>query len=400
MNSDIKDKIIIKGGANSIDIDPPIHVMYKNDLIIKVINTWKQIVPAYITSQIYASNNPNGGFALPITPEWMGILGGTGLNYRELNFDIQNDQIINLRYPLDLVSWNSDEVVMLLNIIENIRSGLTNTNYNFEIPTVTDFYFSNAVPMSLIVEFTLRVIDQARKTSLLRQIDHNYSELGFQLPMTSNWMSLSFSFPNIKFHNFRQIIYIGNDNYVLGIRLKDKIPYWTTHELEQLMQICESVIRNMNLPLMPVNYLLIKKGFEALYLKNVDSDDISVYKHHKIKFDKYIDLKLREEFMVKVAKMAKKTKILKKIELSFSNEGGFKLPMTDEWERYIDDDDIEDRELEFIIEDNKIKGLRFTEDVSLWTKDEVSELLEIIDFITDLLKPPKKKSKSSKKSKK
>ena len=37
MNSEIKNKIIIRGGANSIDIDPPIHTMFKNDLITKVI---------------------------------------------------------------------------------------------------------------------------------------------------------------------------------------------------------------------------------------------------------------------------------------------------------------------------------------------------------------------------
>ena len=399
----MESKIIIKGGSNSIDIDPPIHEMYKNDLIIKVINSWKQVAPAYISNQIYASNSVEGGFALPMTPQFVSVLGGTGLQYREINFVIQNNHITDLKYPYDITSWTSDELVLLLNIIDNIRSGLTNNSYNFEIPTVTDFYFSNAVPMNLIVEFTFRVLEQAKRTSLLRYIDHNYSELGFQLPMSQNWFALAFNFPKIKFHQFRQTIYIGNNQYVMGIRLKDNIPYWTTHELELLMKICESVIRSMNLPLIPVNYLLIKSGLESLYnLKSeLTSESISKYKHHKIKFDKYISIDSREEFMVKVAKIAKKTKILKKIELSFSNEGGFKLPMTDEWERYLEDDDVEDRELEFIIEDDKIKGLIFTEGISTWSKDEVEELLEIIDFVSDNLKEKKSnKSKVKKSSKK
>ena len=397
MDSELKNKIIIKGGANSIDIDPPIHTMFKNDLISKVINTWKQIAPAYITKQIYASNSVEGGFALDITPEWVVNLGGTALQYRELNFVIQNNHIVDLKYPYDIVSWSSEEIVFLLNIIDNIRSGLTNTNYNFEIPTVTDFYFSNAIPMNLIVEFTLRVLDQAKRTSLLRYIDQNYSELGFQLPMDQNWLALAFNFPKIKLYQFRQLIYIGNNQYVMGIRLKDSIPFWTTHELELLIQICESVIRSMNLPLIPVNYLLIKSGLESLYnLKSEMSNTISKYKHHKIKFDTYINLDKKDEFMIKVAKMAKKTKILKKLELSFSNEGGFTLPMTGEWEKYLDDD-IEERELEFIIDGNKIKGLRFTEGISVWSKDEVEELLEIIDFIADTLKQKPKKLKKSKK---
>lgn len=397
-------KITIKGGGSTIDIDPPIHTMFKNDLIIKVINTWKQIVPSYISNQIYASNGVEGGFALPMTPEFSVQLGGTGLEYRELNFVIQNNYITDLKYPYDIISWNSDEIVLLLNIINNIRSGLTNNNYNVEIPTVTNFYFTNAIPINLIAEFTFRVLDQAKRTSLLRYIDQNYSELGFQLPMSANWLSLAFSFPKIKFHQFRQIVYIGNNQYVMGIQLKDKIPYWTTNELELLMQISESVIKQMNLPFMPVNYLLIKSGLDSLYnLKSeMREDSISKYRHHKIKFDKYIDIESKDEFMIKVIKMAKKTKILRKLELSFSNDGGFILPMTEEWENYLEDDEIEERELEFIIEGNKIKGLRFTEGISVWTQDEVEELLEIIDFVSDIVKPKKTKKtkKTSKKNKK
>ena len=70
-------KIIIKGGANSIDIDidPPVHEMYKNDLIIKVINTWKQIAPAYVSNQIYRAplSRITVGKKMPRSPTFIAV---------------------------------------------------------------------------------------------------------------------------------------------------------------------------------------------------------------------------------------------------------------------------------------------------------------------------------------
>ena len=81
-------------------------------------------------------------------------------------------------------------------------------------------------------ELGFNVIQAARGTMLLNQLERNWSaEGGFELPLTNEWKKKLEKNPYLMYHSARQLRYVVKDNFIVGLRCKDDIPYWTKPEL-------------------------------------------------------------------------------------------------------------------------------------------------------------------------
>lgn len=262
----------------------------------------------------------------------------------------------------------------------------------------------------MLYNFLAYVISRGKNTNLLQNINIDPSvESGFYLPLNQAWSDFLLPrYPVFSYHDRRQLRFIHDGRNITGLRFKDSIPSWSIEELKELLEICEQIISSMNLPYMQITKApnsmtladlsnpLTNILYSGLNLNNIidpttnksysqlvfSLNNFTVYKYHKIKFKKSISLSKKDELMLQVVKKAKKNDILKYIDISYSENGGFRLPMDIQWNNYVNKSYITDRELEFIIKEKKIKGLRFKNDVPLWTVDEVDELLDIIKKVT------------------
>jgi len=424
-----KNKKLTGGAIGAITFHKPITIGLKPDVVLRVIKRWKEVASAIgLDSNISENFSSEGGFELPITAIWLNKLrdNSTFVNYhnaRQLRFIEDNSNLVGLRFKDNIVSWSSEEINLLTDIIYGVCEDLGNNNINLSsvskssntstnttnnvinLGNATTFYFNNALPIQLKLDFMIKVINKARNNNVLKLLDQNFSsDGGFQLPISHEWRIILYNYSNSRYHNFRELNFISTEEYVIGVRTKDAIPYWTIDEINNLLTICNDVITSYKLPLISINTLAFATSINNLtglntplnlsniidpntnqpYIQNtltldIDSDVLDKYRHSKIKFNKPIELKFKEKLLINVIKKAKKNKYLKNIQLGDSDEGGFVLPMTRIWKKYADSS-VTEREVEFIInEDNDtITGLEFTEGYSLWTNDEVDELLAII----------------------
>jgi hypothetical protein len=75
-----------------------------------------------------------------------------------------------------------------------------------------------------------------------RTIRPNYShELGIELPLTYEWTLVCDNNPYIKYHNARQLRFIHRDEQIIGMRVKDGIPYFTNDELNTITMIANNI---------------------------------------------------------------------------------------------------------------------------------------------------------------
>ena len=412
------------GGIGSINFHKPISVGLKPDVTLRVINRWKEVASALgLDSNISENFSAEGGFELPITAIWLNTLKNntTFVNYhnaRQLRFITDNGNLIGLRFKDNIISWSSEEINLITDIMHGICEELGNSNIDLSnvskstantinLGNATTFYFNNALPVQFKLDFMVKVINKARNNNILRLLDQNFSsDGGFQLPITNEWKIVLYSYTHAHYHNFRELNFISTKEYIIGVRTRDAIPYWTINEINSLLEICNDVINSYRLPLIPINTLAFATSINNLtglntplnltniidpntnlpYIQNtlqtidLDSDTLDKYRHSKIKFSKPIELKYKDKLILDVIKKAKKNKYLKNIQLGDSDEGGFLLPMTRQWKNYADSS-VQNRELEFIINEDEIIGLRFTEGYSLWTNDEVDELISIVNKI-------------------
>jgi hypothetical protein len=421
-----KNSKLTGGSIYAITFHKPITIGLKPDVVLRVIKRWKDVASTLgIDENIGENFSSEGGFELPITAIWLNKLRDNSIfvnyhNARQLRFVQNNNNLVGLRFKDNIVSWSTEEINLITDILHGVCEDLGNnaTNLssispvlsNINLGNATTFYFNNALPIQLKLDFMIKVINKARNNNILRLLDQNFSsDGGFQLPITHEWKIVLYNYSNSRYHNFRELHFISTDEYVIGVRTKDAIPYWTIDEINNLLSICNDVIASYKLPLISINTLAFATSINNLsglntplnlsniidpntnqpYIQNtltfdIDSDVsvIDKYKHSKIKFNKPIELKFKEKILINAIKKAKKNKYLKNIQLGDSDEGGFVLPMTKMWKKYADSS-VTEREVEFIInEDNDtIVGLEFVEGYSLWTNDEVDEILAIINKI-------------------
>lgn len=249
------------------------------------------------------------------------------------------------------------------------------------------YYFQRGVPVDNVVEFVVRVLTIAQTTTLLKGLDQEYTQGGFQLP--HNDFSKNIMLTNVlgQYHMARQLVFVIDKGVILGLRHKDNIINWESNEITELLNICNNEIAKMYIPIIPVFPITNTMVMSYPNVSNIDEfEDINFnrYKHYKIKFNKAIDIKYKNKLTEKILKKARQKRLLKYLEESDSPNGGFYLPLTQSWLKYAKGLNI--REIIFIIKDDKITGLRFADDISLWTNDEVDKILEIIYSISRKLK--------------
>ncbi len=365
-----------------------ISILYKNEVIRKTVEKWQMFsLNVGLTPDLLPTNS---GFYLPMTNFWINKLEiNPLLDKRELVFVENAGMIIGLYFKDGVRYWSDDEIRLLLDILDGIANDFSST----QVPLLsTTHYFDFALPKHLKIDFTIKVINKARNTSILHLLDQNFSaEGGFQLPLTPEWRISLMNNIYIQYHSFREMRYVENNDFIIGVRTKDAIPYWSTDEVNTLLKICNDIIKSYGISFVPVTQITNLLNLNTLNLNNIlnpntgqpystfDIDNITFdrYTSRKIKFKKEITVKDKEKFMVNIVKKAKKTRILKKLEINYSDDGGFYLPLTDPWKKYVNNN-VKIRELDFIIKNNKITGLEFVEGIPLWTNDEVDELLDII----------------------
>ncbi len=416
-NVDLKKINLIGGSAmtrRAVTLDKPISSNLKSELINKTINKWATFCSGLGLAQLLRVTYEPSGFALPMTQEWLIKFADNPVinshENRELLFVEYGGNLIGLDYKDNLEYWSFDEIGLLKCILHTVVKELLDSGLktSINIPNSEFFYFSSAIPVSMMFEFSANVISRGKNTNLLQNISIDPSiESGFVLPLNQAWSDFLLPrYPVFSYHDRRQLRFIHDGRHITGLRFKDSVPSWSIEELKELLLICEQIISAKNLPYIPIikapnsmtladlnNPLININNFTSgLNLNNIINpvtnktyaqlvyslNNFTVYKYHKIKFKKSISSSKKDELMLQVVKKAKKNDILKYIDISYSENGGFRLPMDIQWNNYVNNRYVTDRELEFIIKEKKIKGLRFKNDVPLWTVDEVDELLDII----------------------
>ncbi len=253
------------------------------------------------------------------------------------------------------------------------------------------YYFQRGVPVDNVVEFVVRVLSMAQTTTLLKGLDQEYSQGGFQLPHNAFSKNLMMTNPISQYHIARQLVFVVDKSVILGLRHKDNIANWDNDEITELLSICNNEISRMYIPIIPVypisNTMIMSPTNTNITSSSIDDFDninFNRYKQYKIKFNKAIDLKFKDKLTSRILKKARKKRLLKYLEESDSPNGGFYLPLTNSWQKLAKNLNV--RELIYIIKDDKITGLRFADDTSLWTNDEVDKLLDIVYSISRKLK--------------
>ncbi len=99
--------------------------------------------------------------------------------------------------------------------------------------------FKNPVKLSDKEYFMVKVIEKAKKNSVIRDLELYYGdEGGFKLPMSSIWRK-TYGLRD----DYRELKFMIEDNMIVGLRFIDDKPVWTYDEVDELLDIIESVIR-------------------------------------------------------------------------------------------------------------------------------------------------------------
>ncbi len=420
MKLDLKKINLIGGGALSPDItfEKQLPSNLKLEFIKRVISKWDSYCVNLGLSNLLRASSFQGGFALPMTQEWLVRFVDNphiyNHEFRELLFLESGSNLTGLYFRDSIKYWSSDEISLLKCVIYSVINELLSSGLqtSMNIPHAEFFYFSSGISVSLLYEFAANVIARSKQTNFLQNLNIDPSvESGFFLPLNQAWSNFLLPlYPVFSYHDRRQLRFIHDGKYITGLRFKDSVPSWSVEEVRELLEICEQIISRMNVGYVPItkygnsmtladlkNPLLnVLQQNSGLNLNNIIDpltnkpysqvilglNRLDVYNHHKIKFKKSISLSKKDELMLQVVKKAKKTDILKYLDISYSENGGFRLPMDIQWNNYVNKSYITERELEFIIKEKKIKGLRFKNDLPLWSVDEVDELMDIIKKVT------------------
>lgn len=96
----------------------------------------------------------------------------------------------------------------------------------------------------------------------------------------------------------------------------------------------------------------------------------------------------RDEIVDKILDRAKGTKHLKNLSQNFSCEGGFELPLTLDWQEKIENTPNacflqyhSARQLRFVMDGEKLTGLRLKDNIPYWSSEELCELSVLLSSI-------------------
>ncbi len=76
------------------------------------------------------------------------------------------------------------------------------------------------------------------------KLKQNFSfEGGFELPLTNDWLNYE-KLNNkhlLKYHNSRQVRFVIDNDYIIGLRLKDNINYMSDDELNEIITLINNI---------------------------------------------------------------------------------------------------------------------------------------------------------------
>ncbi len=365
----------------NIDFISYIDISLKNEFANQVINKWNSSYTYYnLPSQLTSLYYGYGGFSLSVN--------------RNLLFKVNNNKIIGLESTNK--TWSDLEINLIIEITFDIITDLNNkysnvnvnangvgssSNSNITLVNTTNYYFSYMLPKSLMYDFIIKLLNDLSKSTHLKNAYQSQTGLIMQLDPT--WRILFYS--QLKNTTYRELNYIYyNNEYVIGFKSKDNIPYFTQNEIHELLQISNNIIDSYNLVKIPTTTYIMPNNYNYIDPNkiNLDINDIEFTKYKS----KYINLHLKikesykEKLLLYVFKKSRKINELKKLEISSNS---FYLPTTSNWTKYTNKNH---RKLTLVIENNYIIGLKFSGGTSLWSNDEVDELLILIEKFNKLYK--------------
>lgn len=360
----------------NIDFISYIDISLKNEFVSQVINKWNSVYTHYnLPSQLTSIYFSNGGFSLAID--------------RNLMLKVNNNKIVGLFS--DVKTWTDIEINLIIEITFDIITDLNNkysninvsdpNNSNINIVNTTNYYFSYMLPKSLLYDFTIKLLNDLSKSTYLKNAYQSQSGLIMQLDPT--WRILFYS--QLRNITYRELTYIYyNNEYIIGFKSKDNVPYFTQNEIYELLKISNNIIDSYNLVKIPTTTYIMPNNYNYLDPNkinlNIDDIEFTKYKSKYINLHLKIKASYKEKLLLFVFKKSRKIKELKNLEVSTNS---FYLPTTSSWTKYTKRNH---RKLSLVIEDNYITGLKFSGGTSLWTNDEVDELLILIEKFNKLYK--------------
>lgn len=101
-----------------------------------------------------------------------------------------------------------------------------------------EIYFTKSFPSEMKEKLANMICSNYTDKSIRSNYSH---ELGIELPLTYEWQINCANNPYIKYHNARQLRFIHKNDYIIGMRSKDGIPYFTKEELEAIRMIANNI---------------------------------------------------------------------------------------------------------------------------------------------------------------
>ena len=91
----------------------------------------------------------------------------------------------------------------------------------------------------------MNCLESSTNIVLLSNLEPNGShEGGFQLPFTNEWKLLLNKLPNndlLKYHSHRQLRFVEQDQYIVRLRCKDSLYYWSNEELYAIRDLVNRI---------------------------------------------------------------------------------------------------------------------------------------------------------------
>ena len=107
-------------------------------------------------------------------------------------------------------------------------------------------------PLQIQDRVVSAILNKIRETKnpILSELYKNHSyEGGFNLPLNDAYLATNPDIVHnkyIKYHNARQLRFIRNNGNIIGLKLKDNIPYWSDIELKELEKLIHEYLQCNN----------------------------------------------------------------------------------------------------------------------------------------------------------
>ena len=102
----------------------------------------------------------------------------------------------------------------------------------------------NTKPESMKEEFAEKLAAALNNKGYKTRVNHSY-EFGIEFDLTSDWIDILCKDPigsqYLKYHNARQLRFVAENGYIVAMRSKDCMPYFTKEELRVVQETFNSL---------------------------------------------------------------------------------------------------------------------------------------------------------------